>query len=161
MPISAIRRILPLGTAATLAALVSLGSAAAQDRPDRTPTPAKAMSLMSAVLPSSDLERSTVFYTRGLGMTAARGANAREVVLRLPGGTASIMLLKPEADTAAPFGPSRVILEVPDIKAVAATLQSAGHGLRGPISENPKYGISIAWVDDPDGNALELIQRGK
>lgn len=156
-------------TATVLTAMAPLGAATAQVQPAPTaptptpvPVPAKAMSLMSAVLPSSDLDRSTNFYTRGLGMTPARGANPREVVLNLPGGTAAIMLLKPAQEAAgARLGPGRVILEVPSIQAVSERLESAGYSLRGPVSENAKYGISIAWVDDPDGNAVELIQRGK
>lgn len=120
---------------------------------------------MSAVVPSSDLEKSIAFYTLGLGMTAARGANPREVVLALPGGGSNLMLLKnadgPRGASRGPSpGPSRVILQVPDLKALAARLQGAGYALKGEIREIAQYHISVGQLEDPDGNALELIQRG-
>lgn len=162
---SIIRRRLPLGGTLALAALATFASVTAHGQTAAAPTAAQAapkpMVLMSAVIPSTDLEKSTAFYTRGMGMTAARGANPREVVLALPGGGANLMLLKAADGAATPRrGPSRVILQVPDIKALAARLQGAGYALKGPVRENAQYRISIAELEDPDGNSLELIQRG-
>ncbi|MEO5586975.1 MAG: VOC family protein [Novosphingobium sp.] len=141
-------------TAAAPAPTAAAGPTAAHAAP-------KPMTMMSTVIPCTDLEKSTAFYTRGLGMTAARGANPREVVLGLPGGGPNLMLLKSDAGPTAPHrGPARVILNVPDIKALSTQLQAAGFALKGPIREIAQYRISVAELEDPDGNSFELIQRG-
>lgn len=166
MQVSATRTRSLLGSALALTAFVTLAGTSAQGQAGPTPAPiglapVKAMTLMSAVVPSSDLEKSIAFYTLGLGMTAARGANPREIVLTLPGGGSNLMLLKNADGANAPRpGPSRVILQVPDMKALAARLHGAGYALKGEIREMPQYHLSVAQLEDPDGNALELIQRG-
>lgn len=153
-------------SAFALAALAAFAAVAAQAQTAPSPAPAgpppaKAMTLMSTVVPSSDLEKSTAFYTAGLGMTAARAANPREVVLTFPGGGSTLMLLKNATGPDAPHrGPSRVIVQVPDLKALAARLQGAGYSLKGRLREIAQYRISVAELEDPDGNSLELIQRG-
>ena len=163
---SGTRTRLPLGSALALTVFVALAGTSAQGQTERTPapispTPVKAMTLMTAVVPSSDLEKSIAFYTLGLGMTAARGANPREVVLALPGGGSNLMLLKNADGPNAPRpGSSRVILQVSDMKALAARLHGAGYAIKGEIREMPQYHLSVAQLEDPDGNALELIQRG-
>jgi predicted enzyme related to lactoylglutathione lyase len=148
---------------ATLAGFAAV-AAQAQTAPSPVPVgpaPVKAMTLMSAVIPSSDLDKSIAFYTTGLGMTATRPPNPREVILTFPGSGSTLMLLKNAVGPNAPRrGPSRVIVQVPDLKAVAARLRAAGYGLIGEIREIPQYRIAIAELEDPDGNSLELIQRG-
>lgn len=149
-----------------LAALAGVAAvtAQAQTAPSSAPAgpaPVKAMTLMSAVVPSSDLEKSIAFYTTGLGMTATRPPNPREVILTFPAGGSTLMLLKNAVGPDAPHrGPSRIIVQVPDLKAVAARLQGAGYSLKGEIREMARYRISVAELEDPDGNSLELIQRG-
>jgi predicted enzyme related to lactoylglutathione lyase len=167
MKISIIRARFARSGAVVLTALAALASVAAhgQAGPAPAPTglaPVKAMTLMSAVIPTTDLEKATAFYTLGLGMTAARGANPREVVLGFPNGGSSMMLLKNAVGPGAPHpGPSRVILQVPDMKALAARLQGAGYSLKGAIRDMAQYHILVAELEDPDGNSLELIQRGE
>lgn len=160
---SAIHHRLPLAGILALTAFAGLAgtSAQGQTEPARPrAAPVTAMTLMAAVVPSSDLEKSVAFYTLGLGMTAARGANPREVVLTLPGGGSTLMLLKNgEAPTAPRPGASRVTLLVPDMKALTARLRGAGYALKGEIRDMPQYHLSVAQLEDPDGNGIELIQR--
>jgi catechol 2,3-dioxygenase-like lactoylglutathione lyase family enzyme len=117
------------------------------------------------VHPSSDVERSIDFYTKGLGMTV-RGrvemGNITEVPLMFPGGGAYLLLQHSSiASTPLPIRGSlnRIALIVPDLKALEAQLKSAGYQLKGSISEMPKYRVSVAHVEDPDGNQIELVQR--
>jgi lactoylglutathione lyase len=124
---------------------------------------AKAMTLMASSVPCSDFERSLKFYVAGLGMTNAQGAGPNEMALIFPGGGATLLLQKPR-EGASPLpvrtGLSRVTLEVPDLKALADRLAAAGFPLQGRITEMAQYHVSIAQTQDPDGNAVELVQRG-
>ena len=121
--------------------------------------------MMAAGVPSSDLDRSIAFYTKGLGMVS-RGriemGSVTEAPLMFPGGGTYLMLLKPkQAGTAiTPRGPlNRVILNVPDIEALAAQLTAAGYSLKGKINRLEAYTVAVGHVEDPDGNNIELVQR--
>ena len=153
--------------AASVAAFAAITVASAQNVPNRTeaPAPVTAMSMMASAAPSSDLERSIAFYTKGLGMTLGGRVEmgpVTEVPLMFPGGGSYLILLKPKTEgTPAPArGPlSRIILAVPDLKALGARLVAAGYHLSAPIMEQAKYHVAVGQLEDPDGNHLELVQR--
>lgn len=132
---------------------------------DVAPPVVKALTMMSTSLPSSDIDRSIAFYTKGLGMTVAGRMEMGpviEVPLNFPGGGANLILQHPKAEGASlPIrGPlSRVILMVPDLKALEAQLNAAGYSFKGKINEIAQYKVAVAQLEDPDGNHLELIQR--
>jgi predicted enzyme related to lactoylglutathione lyase len=129
---------------------------------DMGPPPVTALSMMASSLLCSDLDRSIAFYTNGLGLTMRgriENPSGTEVPLMFPGGGAYIILFKPKADGAAPRGSSRIILAVPDVKALEAKLVAAGYHLSSPIAEQPKYHVAVGQLEDPDGNHLELVQR--
>jgi hypothetical protein len=72
------------------------------------------------------------------------------------------MLQKPKAAGAVlPMraGLNRVILAVPDLKALETRLTAAGYKLNGRINENAQYRVAVAMLEDPDGNHIELVQR--
>ena len=54
----------------------------------------------------------------------------------------------------------RVILAVPDVKALQARLTAAGYKLQTPVAEQKQHHVLVAVVNDPDGNELELVQPG-
>jgi hypothetical protein len=120
------------------------------------PAPVKAAIMMSAVMPSTDFERSKTFYVKGLGFTTFPAANPRELVVVFPGGGSSLMLnlVKPGERP-----PGRAILQVPDMKAFVAGLAAAGFAMEGKINELAQYHIALGNVKDPDGNAFEVIAR--
>lgn len=146
--------------AATLG--MTAGGARAQ-----APPPARALSVMSATFASSDLDRSIAFYTKGLGLAAGprmERQQVTEVPLLFPGGGMSLLLMKWKGEAAAPAGKSRIgrlILSVPDLRGLAAQLAEAGYPLQRPIAEQAQLHILVAVVKDPDGNELELVQRGR
>ena len=84
-----------------------------------------------------------------------------EAPLMFPGGGAYIILFKPKTDTsvAARGSLNRLILAVPDIKALEVKLNAAGYHLSAPIAEQAKYHVAVGQLEDPDGNHLELVQR--
>jgi catechol 2,3-dioxygenase-like lactoylglutathione lyase family enzyme len=156
-------------TATAIAAMIlglGCGSAQAQTPEAHMPPAAKALSVMSATFAASDLDRSIAFYTKGLGLTAAgrmERTEVTEVPMLFPGGGMSLLLMKWKGDAAAPGGKPRIgrlILNVPDLKALAARFEAAGYPLKRPIAEQPAYHILVGLIEDPDGNQLELVQRG-
>jgi catechol 2,3-dioxygenase-like lactoylglutathione lyase family enzyme len=149
------------------AALIAFAGARAESTPGKNvaPAPAASLSMMASAVPCSDLERSIAFYTKGLGMTLGgriEMGSVTEVPLMFPGAGTYLILLKPKAE-GAPVparGPlSRIILSVPDLKALETQLTAAGYHLDAPIAEQPKYHVAVGQLKDPDGNQLELVQR--
>jgi catechol 2,3-dioxygenase-like lactoylglutathione lyase family enzyme len=150
---------LALGLALSLSAAAAPPAASANDV---GPPPVTSLSMMASSLLCSDLDRSIAFYTNGLGLTVRgriENPSGTEVPLMFPGGGAYIILFKPKAAGAPTRGSSRVILAVPDVKALEAKLVAAGYRLSSPIAEQPKYHVAVGQLEDPDGNHLELVQR--
>lgn len=156
--------------AAAVMAALACGAAQAQTlaqtSPSAGPPAARALGVMSATFATTDLDRSIAFYTKGLGLTAAGRMERQEVTevpLLFPGGGVSLLLMKWKGDAASPHGKPRIgrlILNVPDLRALAARLATAGYSLQRPIAEQPQFHILVGLVEDPDGNQLELVQRG-
>jgi predicted enzyme related to lactoylglutathione lyase len=153
------RMTLALGVAVSL---VAVGTAV---RADEAPPPVTALSMMASALPCSDLERSIAFYTKGLGMTLRARIDmpsGTEAPVMFAGGGPYIVLFKPKAEGAwasAHGSLNRIILAVPDIKALETKLIAAGYHLNAPITEMAKYHVAVGQLEDPDGNHLELVQR--
>ncbi|MEI8324560.1 MAG: lactoylglutathione lyase [Betaproteobacteria bacterium] len=126
------------------------------------------MKILHTMLRVGNLQRSIDFYTRALGMTLLRSTDRpeqqytlafvgyasnpehAELELTYNYGVASY-----ELGTA--FG--HIALGVPDVAALCAQVHAVG----GTVSREPgpvKGGSSIiAFVTDPDGYKIELIQR--
>ena len=115
-----------------------------------------------------DLDRSIDFYTRLLGMTLLRRTDYPEGRFTLAfvgyGGEAenTVIELTHNWDTAGyelGTGFGHLALAVPDIHAACAAL--AAEGVKIPRPPGPmKHGSTvIAFVEDPDGYKIELIER--
>lgn len=152
---------------AAASAAAALGLSAAQAAPEpAAPPPAAAMKVMSATFAVTDLDRAVDFYVKGVGLQAVRrieNPGNIEVPLLFPGGGMSLLLIKAKGPAAAAPGQpprvGRVILDVPDIRALEARLTAAGYPLRHPAVENPTHHVIVGLAVDPDGNELELVQR--
>lgn len=96
-----------------------------------------------------DMDRSLVFYRDVLGLAIAR---------EFPGGTVfflgnSFLELSGRADE--PVGPAIALwLQVRDLAAAAREL--AEHVVREPRRE--PWGLDEAWIEDPDGTRIVLVQ---
>ncbi len=126
------------------------------------------MRLLHTMLRVGDLQRSIDFYTRALGMTLLRttdrpeqkytlafvgyGNNPQHAELEL---TYNYGVTSYELGTA--YG--HIALGVPDVAAICEQVRATG----GVVSREPgpvKGGSTfIAFVVDPDGYKIELIQR--
>jgi lactoylglutathione lyase len=124
---------------------------------------------LHTMLRTGDLERSVEFYTKGFGMKELRrrdvpdgkytlsfigyGDEDSSTVIELTYnyGTASY-------DHGTAFG--HLAIGVPDVYATTETLR----GLGAKVTREPgpvKFGTTvIAFVEDPDGYKIELVQRG-
>ncbi len=130
--------------------------------------PAGEFSYLHTMLRVGDLERSVAFYTGLLGMKELRRSEvpAGEYTLAFLGygdeATHTVLELtynwgvdRYEIGTA--FG--HLALGVPDIHAACEKLRAAGAKITrepGPV----KFGTTvIAFIEDPDGYKIELIER--
>jgi lactoylglutathione lyase len=126
------------------------------------------MRILHTMLRVGDLERSLRFYTGVLGMHVLRrtdrpeqkytlafvgyGAESEHAVLEL---TYNYGVGKYELGTA--YG--HIAIEVPDAAAACAAVRSKGGNVTreaGPVKGGTTV---IAFVEDPDGYKIELIER--
>ena len=113
----------------------------------------------------SDLERSLAFYRDGLGLERTRSFVVREDEenVFLAGEGEAELQLKHAPDkevTAGRDGFDHFAVEVGDTDAMAERLtEFGGEVVRGPL-DSTAADSRIAFVADPDGHLVELIQPG-
>ena len=127
------------------------------------------MRILHTMIRVGDLQRSIAFYTDVLGMTLLRkhdypegrftlafvgyGPESEQAALELTHNWDT-----PGYDLGTGFG--HVALEVPDAYAACAEIKRRG-GVVTREAGHMKHGTTvIAFVQDPDGYKIELIQRG-
>ncbi len=106
----------------------------------------------------SDLDRSISFYGDGLGLAVAREFGAgqdRGVVFSAGGGFIEIVGHSESWGDGAP--PLALWLQVRDVEATVAEVEGRGVEVtRGPVLE--PWGLVEAWVTDPDGMRIHLVE---
>ena len=126
-----------------------------------------ASTFLHTMLRVRDLDRSVAFYTGPLGMTEIRRREvpAGKYTLAFVGyGDGAEIELTYNWDQETPYevgsGFGHLAVGMPDISAVCDRVRAAGARVTrepGPV----KHGTTvIAFVEDPDGYKVELIQRG-
>ena len=126
------------------------------------------MRILHTMIRVGDLERSLAFYTEVLGMQLLRRSDYSEGRFTLafvgygPESEGAVLELTHNRDTPAydlGNGYGHIALAVPDAAAACAAIRQRGGKVvreAGPM----KHGKTIiAFVDDPDGYKIELIQR--
>ncbi len=124
---------------------------------------------LHTMLRVGDLQRSIDFYTKGFGMTELRrrdvpdgkytlafvgyGDEKNHTVLELTYNYGTT-----KYDVGSAFG--HLAIGVPDVAATTETLR--GYGAKVTREPGPvQFGTTvIAFVEDPDGYKIELVQRG-
>ena len=127
------------------------------------------MRILHTMIRVTALDRSIAFYTEILGMKLLRRTDYPEGRFTLafvgygPESEAAALELTHNWDTAAydlGNGYGHVALAVPDAAAACAAIRQRGGKVvreAGPM----KHGTTIiAFVEDPDGYKIELIERG-
>ena len=126
------------------------------------------MRILHTMLRVGDLDRSIAFYTETLGMQLLRrqdfpagkftlafvgyGSEDKDAVIEL---TYNYGTEKYELGTA--FG--HIALAVPDAAAACAAIRARGGKVVREAGPMMHGGTVIAFVEDPDGYKIELIQR--
>ena len=135
-----------------------------------TETPATAgFRLLHTMIRVKDLDRSLEFYTKLLGMTLLRRKDypSGEFTLAFVGygdeaGNAVIELTHnwgQEAPYELGTGFGHLAIGVPDIHGTCAALARAGVEIPRPPGPMKHGGSVIAFIEDPDGYKIELIER--
>jgi len=110
-----------------------------------------------------DLERSLVFYTdlgyEVVGTVPGTGLG-RLTMLKLPGDefVALELVHDPTHGRVEPGGLSHVVIQVEDVHATVAHLAAQGVEADEPGSPDGSTDFWTAWVTDPDGHRIELVQ---
>jgi lactoylglutathione lyase len=125
------------------------------------------MRILHTMIRVGELERSLAFYTQVLGMTLLRRHDYPEGRFTLafvgfgPEAEGAVLELTHNWDTPAyelGTGFGHVALEVPDAYAACAEIKRRG-GVVAREAGPMKHGTTvIAFVQDPDGYKIELIQ---
>jgi len=136
------------------------------------------MSIESALdhvgLNVADLPAMTRWYAEALGLAvefefALEHVDFRGVMLRGPGGfrlellwrsgNAAGMRAADPVDAALTRGYGHMAFDVPDVDTAYAALIGAGASDRMSPRPSPEPGVRMAYVADPEGNLLELLDR--
>ena len=130
------------------------------------------MRILHTMLRVGDLERSVAFYTKVLGMKLVRTTDRPEHKYRLAfvgyGDEREHAVLEltynygvDKYDLGGGFG--HVAIEVPDVAAACEAVRAAAATFGGAVTREAgpvKGGTTvIAFVQDPDGYKIELIER--
>ena len=111
----------------------------------------------------ADPERSIAFYTR-LGYEVLGQVPATPLgtltMLKLPGDefVALELVHDPDHRSAGPGSFSHLVIQVDDVHATAARLAALGIRTEQPESPDGSTDFWTAWVTDPDGHRIELVQ---
>ena len=111
----------------------------------------------------ADLERSLAFYA-GLGYEVLGNVPETEfgslTMLKLPGDEFVTLELvhDPRRGVVDPGGLNHVVIKVDSMQATAAELEARGIEVEAPGSPDGSEDFWTAWITDPDGYRIELVQ---
>ncbi|MGI9220409.1 MAG: VOC family protein [Woeseiaceae bacterium] len=126
-----------------------------------------AKSYMGAVgIPVTDLDASAAFFTSILGMVELQTIEIdvmKQVVLGFEGVRGPSVLLMSYTDgrdVDCKDNPMKLVFYVPDIVAAVETARSADYSIdTEPTPVAALGGALVAFVKDPDGYRIELVQK--
>jgi catechol 2,3-dioxygenase-like lactoylglutathione lyase family enzyme len=116
-----------------------------------------------------DAQAALAFYRDTLGFedTGTTPVPGGGTMYRLLCGTTLVKLVAPEQELPGSNPPGGLrtaygirywTISVPDVDALTATCEAAGHKIALPPRE-ARPGVRISIVEDPDGNWVELLQH--
>jgi lactoylglutathione lyase len=114
----------------------------------------------------SDLDRSTEFYTRGLGLQEVGKydlGHMHEVLVGTGGDPVSILLVKYTGRTEAPelgTGFEKIVLACDDVAGAYERAIAEGGTSQLEPRTIESMSLTVAMVRDPDGYLIELVKHG-
>ena len=111
-----------------------------------------------------DLAIAQRFYEATFGMKETNRVRVDslrldEVILATPGAGAAIVLMRYDDGRAHAEVGQKLVFAVASPAAVADAAAAAGGKVIFPATEMPEFGATIAFVQDPDGHAIEVLDR--
>jgi lactoylglutathione lyase len=113
----------------------------------------------------ADLDRSTDFYTRGLGLHEKAKydlGHMHEVLVGTEGDAISILLIKYTSRSDAPdigTGYEKIVLLCDDVASAYERALAEGGASEMEPRTIEAMGITVAMVRDPDGYKVELVHQ--
>jgi len=115
----------------------------------------------------ADLPAMERFYCGCLGFTVtarvdigADSYNLEELILAVPGGSTQLNLLHYRGRPVPPAGEAVIGFTVADLDAALAAIVAAGGMVTVEPTAIPEHQLRLAYVADPEGHTLELLQYG-
>ncbi len=122
-----------------------------------------AQNRMSAVVSSTDIERSREFYEKQIGLTLSPDTVPNHLLFEAGQGTTLLVYRRPSPNLA---DHTQVRFWCADVAADVSEL--AGRGVKFDLVEFGEFKMvdhvlttpvgSSAWFKDPDGNTIQLVQ---
>jgi predicted enzyme related to lactoylglutathione lyase len=111
-----------------------------------------------------DLAAAQRFYETTLGLKETNRVRVDslgmdEVILAAPGGGAALVLMRYDDGRAHVEVGQKLVFAVPSPAAVADAAVESGGSILFPATEMPEFGATIAFVRDPDGHSIEVLDR--
>jgi len=114
-----------------------------------------------------DLEAAVAFYSAAFGLvedyrvaSQIAGRAIDQVAFEATGPDGNVLVLLRYADTTGPVtGEVIVGFQVADIDAVCARVVAAGGVLHSEPQTMRRYGVATAFLTDPEGHMIELVQQ--
>ncbi|SFT00011.1 VOC family protein [Saccharopolyspora flava] len=111
----------------------------------------------------NDLDAEFAFYRAVLGRverTRYEFDTLAEILMTSPGGTdQSLGLLHFKGKPAPTPGSSVLGFQTADIEDTVRRAEEAGGTVTEPPKEIPEVGVKVAFVQDPEGHVLELVEQ--
>ena len=125
--------------------------------------PMRAVGIHHVAVTTNSFDRMRAFYVDILGLTVLGGFSGQEIVFLDAGGTAIELIGEDGPDVgnrARRAGWHHLAWEVEDVDAAFAELVAHGVPVHSPPESFPGAAptLRIAFLRDPDGNLLELVQ---
>jgi predicted enzyme related to lactoylglutathione lyase len=111
-----------------------------------------------------DLAVAQRFYETALGLKETNRVRVDsmgmdEVILATPGGGAAVILMQYDDGRSHVEVGQKIVFAVPSPAAVADAAVEAGGKVVFPATLLPDFGATIAFVQDPDGHSIEVLDR--
>ncbi|HEY7071026.1 MAG TPA: VOC family protein [Acidimicrobiales bacterium] len=109
----------------------------------------------------ADLERSLAFYT-GVGYDVVGDVPETPLghltMLKLPGDEFVTIELVHDPSEPLTAGPAHFVITVESMDSTVEALTARGIAVEPPTSPDGSDTFQTAWIADPDGNRIELVQ---
>jgi len=110
-----------------------------------------------------DLDAAQRFYETALGLKEVNRVRVDmleldEVILTAPGGGSVVLMRYDDGRSHVEVG-QKIVFVVASPAAVADAAVEAGGTVVFPPTHMPDFGATIAFVQDPDGHAIEVLDR--